>query len=74
MSRVLTSLCPACGAQVRFTGDSTVIAVCEHCSSTLLRKGQAVENLGRMAELLTVLKELDSLVKRRGFIESTLAN
>ncbi len=30
--------------------------------------------LGRMAELLTVLKELDSLVKRRGFIESTLAN
>ncbi len=51
MSRILTSLCPACGAQVRFTGDSTVIAVCEYCSSTLLRKGQALENLGRMAEL-----------------------
>ena len=28
--------------------------------------------LGRMAELLTVLKELDALVKRRGFIESSL--
>ena len=51
MSRVLTSPCPACGAHVRFTGDSTVIAVCEYCSSTLLRKGQALENLGRMAEL-----------------------
>ena len=51
MTRTLTSLCPACGAQVRFTSESTVIAVCEYCSSTLLRQGDAVANLGRMAEL-----------------------
>lgn len=51
MTRTLTSLCPACGAQVRFTGESTVIAVCEYCSSTLLRQGEVLANLGRMAEL-----------------------
>jgi hypothetical protein len=51
VSRVLASLCPSCGAEVRFTADSTVIAVCAYCATTLLRKGEAVENLGRMAEL-----------------------
>ncbi|MET0507441.1 MAG: DUF4178 domain-containing protein [Burkholderiaceae bacterium] len=51
MSRVLASLCPSCGAQVRFTADSTVIAVCAYCATTVLRKGEAIENLGRMAEL-----------------------
>ena len=51
MSRVLTSLCPACGAQVRFTGDSSLVVVCDYCSSTLVRRGQAIENLGKMAEL-----------------------
>ncbi len=51
MSRTLRTLCPGCGAQVEFKSGSSVLAVCPYCSSTLLRRGDSVENLGKMAEL-----------------------
>lgn len=44
--------CPSCGAPVFFRGATSIVAVCEFCRSTLLRKGAALENVGRMAELL----------------------
>jgi hypothetical protein len=43
--------CPSCGAQVAFRAAGSVLAVCEFCRSTLLRKGADLENLGKMAEL-----------------------
>jgi DNA-directed RNA polymerase subunit RPC12/RpoP len=43
--------CPACGAPVKFRSEASVVAVCEYCNSTLLRQGEVLENLGKMAAL-----------------------
>ena len=43
--------CPQCGAQVKFHAAASVLAVCEYCTSTLLRHGEALEHIGKMAEL-----------------------
>jgi len=48
---VKTANCPSCGAQVAFRAAASVVAVCEYCRSTLLRKGAEIEDLGKMAEL-----------------------
>lgn len=47
-----TAHCPSCGAPVVFKSAASVYAVCEFCRSTLLRDGESLENLGRMAELM----------------------
>lgn len=47
-----TATCPSCGAPVGFRATASLYAVCEFCRSTLLRHGDEVDNLGRMAELL----------------------
>jgi hypothetical protein len=44
--------CPACGAPVVFKSSASFHGVCEFCRSTLVRHGGALENLGRMADLL----------------------
>jgi len=44
--------CPSCGAEVVFRAPASIMAVCGYCRSTLVRTDQAVENLGRMAELM----------------------
>lgn len=43
--------CPSCGAPVKFQSAASVLAVCEFCTSTLLRKGEVLENIGKMAAL-----------------------
>jgi hypothetical protein len=48
---VKTASCPSCGAPVGFRSAASLYAVCEYCRSTLLRHGDDLENLGRMAEL-----------------------
>ena len=47
-----TARCPSCGAPVNFRSAASVLAVCDFCQSTLLRRGGDIENLGKMAELL----------------------
>ncbi|HEY6898810.1 MAG TPA: DUF4178 domain-containing protein [Rhodocyclaceae bacterium] len=47
-----TASCPSCGATVEFRSAVSILAVCDYCQSTLLRQGEALENLGRMAELI----------------------
>lgn len=47
-----TATCPSCGAPVEFKSVASVLAVCDYCRSTLIRRGEDIENLGRMAELL----------------------
>ena len=44
--------CPSCGAPVSFRSATSAYAVCEFCRSTLLRDGDDLKNLGRMAELM----------------------
>ena len=43
--------CPQCGAQVKFHAAASVLAVCEYCTATLMRHGEALEHIGKMAEL-----------------------
>lgn len=47
-----TANCPSCGAPVAFRSSASVYAVCEFCRSTLLRDGEDLKNLGRMADLM----------------------
>jgi len=47
-----TANCPTCGAQITFRTVASIMAVCEYCRSTLIRRGADVENIGKMAELL----------------------
>jgi len=44
--------CPSCGAAVVFRSSASIYAVCDFCRSTLLRSGDDLQNLGRMADLL----------------------
>ena len=47
-----TAHCPSCGAPVVFKSAASVYAICEFCHSTLLRDGESLKNLGRMADLM----------------------
>jgi len=49
---VKTANCPSCGAPVSFRSAASVYAVCEFCKSTLLRDGEELKDLGRMADLM----------------------
>ncbi len=44
--------CPSCGAPVVFRSRASLYVVCDFCRSTLLRSGEDLQNLGRMADLL----------------------
>lgn len=48
----LKAACPSCGAPVVFKSASSVFAVCEYCSSTLVRHDQQLEDIGKMAALV----------------------
>ncbi|HXZ36786.1 MAG TPA: DUF4178 domain-containing protein [Thermodesulfobacteriota bacterium] len=43
--------CPSCGAKVVFQSVASVMAVCQYCSSTLVRHDLDLENIGKMAQL-----------------------
>ncbi|NWF54328.1 MAG: DUF4178 domain-containing protein [Syntrophaceae bacterium] len=43
--------CPSCGAPVVFQSAASILAVCEYCSSTLVRHDLDLENVGKMAQL-----------------------
>ena len=45
--------CPSCSARVEFKSSASILAVCEHCRSTLIRHDMDIENLGVMAQLKT---------------------
>ena len=48
---MLKSSCPACGADVTFQSTVSIMAVCEHCNSTLIRHDVDIEAIGKMATL-----------------------
>ena len=50
--------CPACGADLDFRSRTAVFAVCSYCSTSVLRGGSHLENLGKMAELLPDMSPL----------------
>jgi len=47
-----TARCPSCGAPVEFKSVVSILAVCDFCQSTLVREGEALADLGKMAALI----------------------
>ena len=43
--------CPGCGAPVEFKSAQSSHAVCGYCQSTVLRQGEVLQRIGKMAEL-----------------------
>jgi ribosomal protein S27E len=49
--RTYESACPGCGAAVAFRSAASTHAVCGYCQSTVVRKGDALEALGKTADI-----------------------
>ena len=43
--------CPGCGAPVEFRSAQSTHAVCGYCQSTVVRQGEVLSRIGKMAEL-----------------------
>jgi len=43
--------CPGCGAPVNFTSAQSTHAICGYCQSTVVRDGETLKRIGKMAEL-----------------------
>ena len=43
--------CPGCGAPVEFRSAQSTTAVCGYCQSTVVRQGEVLSRVGKMAEL-----------------------
>jgi hypothetical protein len=44
--------CPACGAQITFKTGTSIVTICEFCKSVVARGDRALENLGRVADIV----------------------
>ncbi|HPR45172.1 MAG TPA: DUF4178 domain-containing protein [Ottowia sp.] len=44
--------CPSCGAPVDFLSAQSTHAVCAYCKSTVVREGDVLKRIGKMAELI----------------------
>ncbi len=49
---ILQANCPACGAPVQFKSGASVVVVCEFCRSLVARTDRALEDLGKVAEVV----------------------
>jgi hypothetical protein len=49
--RTYRAPCPGCGAPVEFRSAQSAYAVCSFCRSTVVRSGETLSRIGRMAEL-----------------------
>jgi hypothetical protein len=48
----LQSNCPSCGAPIEFKAGSTIVVVCSFCRSVVARTDRALEDLGKVAEII----------------------
>ena len=49
--RVYRAACPGCGAPVEFRSAASAFAVCSYCHSTVVREGDTLSRIGKMAEV-----------------------
>ena len=49
---MLSVSCPSCGAPVSFRSHASVMAVCEFCRTTVHKDAGAVQDLGKLSEVL----------------------
>lgn len=48
---MLDTNCPNCGGALQFRSASLVVRVCDYCRSTIVRRGEVLENVGKAAEV-----------------------
>jgi hypothetical protein len=48
---MLETNCPNCGAPLHFRSADLAVRVCEYCRSTVIRRGEALEAIGKAAEV-----------------------
>ena len=58
MSPVAAS-CPGCGGQVEFRIDSSIVTVCDYCSSVVARSDRSFESVGKASDLVDSKSPLD---------------
>ncbi|APW40317.1 hypothetical protein RD110_26530 [Rhodoferax koreense] len=51
IQRLYSVPCPGCGAPVEFRSAQSTHAVCAYCQSTVVRQGETLTRIGKMAEL-----------------------
>jgi hypothetical protein len=56
---VLQTNCPGCGGPVEFKSGQSVVVVCGYCRSLVARTDRAVEDLGKVAEVMDTGSPLD---------------
>ena len=49
--RAYRAACPSCGAPIEFRSAQSTHAVCAYCQSTVVRSGETLARVGKMAEL-----------------------
>jgi hypothetical protein len=49
---VLQANCPSCAAPIEFKAGSTIVVVCKFCRSVVARTDRALEDLGKVAEIV----------------------
>ncbi|MEO6016388.1 MAG: DUF4178 domain-containing protein [Polaromonas sp.] len=59
--RVYRAACPGCGAPVEFRSAQSTHAVCPFCQSTVVRDGDTLSRIGKMAELFDDFSPLQLL-------------
>ena len=57
--------CPGCGAPVEFRSAQSAYAVCSYCQSTVVRDGETLSRIGKMAELFDDHSPLQLLARGR---------
>jgi hypothetical protein len=62
---VSSASCPSCGAPVTFKLGSSIVVVCEFCSSAIARTDRDVKNLGKVADLVDTQSPLDVGIEGR---------
>jgi hypothetical protein len=63
--RAYRAACPGCGAPVEFRSAQSTHAVCSFCQSTVVRDGDTLARIGRMAELFEDHSPLQLLASGR---------
>lgn len=70
--RAYRAACPGCGAPVEFRSAQSTHAVCAYCQSTVVRQGEQLARIGKMADVFEDYSPLQLMAsgrfKQRGFI------
>ncbi|MCG2594680.1 DUF4178 domain-containing protein [Ramlibacter sp. XY19] len=63
--RTYVAPCPGCGAPVEFRSAQSAFAVCSYCRSTVVRDGETLSRIGKMAEVFEDFSPLQLMARGR---------